>query len=198
MNKPLSRSLRSRRRLERWLGREEGQGQIEFVLSILTIMFTIFWTWEVVLAVYTYNVLSDAAKEGVRYAIVHGSNNVYCSGPGPSGGCPAAASGATAPNLCDGSAATAPPDANASTQTTTASSPGNNVARTVVCYAQLSLHDIKESSGQGSMSIRVDYPQGTNAAGSLVNVTVSYKYAPFLALPITPTLQTAASGRIVN
>jgi hypothetical protein len=37
--------------------------------------------------VYTYTVLADAAKEGVRYAIVHGTGvgASNCSGPGGSG-----------------------------------------------------------------------------------------------------------------
>src|SRR5205085_12359791 len=60
-----------------------------FVLSILTVLFVMFWTWEVVMAVYTYSVISDAAREGVRYAIVHGLKNQYCSGPVPTGfACP--------------------------------------------------------------------------------------------------------------
>jgi hypothetical protein len=67
--------------------RARGQGQIEFLLSILTIMFLIFAMWEVVMIVYTLNVISDAAKEGVRYAIVHGGGNVNCSGPNPSPEC---------------------------------------------------------------------------------------------------------------
>lgn len=58
-----------------------GATQLEFVLSILTVTFVIFSIWEAIMAVYTYNVLADAAKEGVRYAIVHGSNSTICSGP---------------------------------------------------------------------------------------------------------------------
>ncbi len=54
---------------------------MEFALSIFTMMFVIFWIWEVVFAVYTKTVLADAAKEGVRYAIVHGKGNSNCSGP---------------------------------------------------------------------------------------------------------------------
>ncbi|MBI4166063.1 MAG: pilus assembly protein [Acidobacteria bacterium] len=61
--------------------------QIEFVLSFLTIMFVIFGIWELIMVVYTMNVLSDAAKEGVRYAIVHGGGNINCSGPNPSVTC---------------------------------------------------------------------------------------------------------------
>ena len=63
---------------------DRGASQVEFCLSILTVVFVIFWMWEVIMAVYTLNVLSDAAKEGVRYAIVRGSRNdpAYQVGPG--------------------------------------------------------------------------------------------------------------------
>ena len=64
---------------------DRGAAEVEFVLSILTVLFVMFWTWEVVMAVYTYSVISDAAREGVRYAIVHGSKNSNCSGPVPTG-----------------------------------------------------------------------------------------------------------------
>lgn len=185
MNRLLNRSSRMRRRLERRFGCD-GQGQIEFVLSILTIMFTIFWTWEVVLAVYTYNVLSDAAKEGVRYAIVHGSNNQYCSGP---------SAGTTTDGQCQNTGTApqipTPPGCGMSAAVGTDTG-GANIQSVVTCYAQLSLHDIS------AIKITVGYPDNSNVAPSRVNVTVSYKYVPFLALPITPTLQTAASGRIVN
>ncbi len=33
------------------------------------------------MVVYTYNVLGDAARQGVRYAIVHGNDSSACSGP---------------------------------------------------------------------------------------------------------------------
>jgi len=46
-------------------------------------MFTLFGIWELIMVVHTMNVLSDAAKEGVRYAIVHGGGNMNCSGPSP-------------------------------------------------------------------------------------------------------------------
>jgi Flp pilus assembly protein TadG len=49
--------------------------QIEFILSFLVVMFLIFGMWEMIMVMHTMNVLSDAAKEGVRYAIVHGDRN---------------------------------------------------------------------------------------------------------------------------
>jgi Flp pilus assembly protein TadG len=36
---------------------------------------------EMVLFLHTYNVIADAAKEGIRYAIVHGADNTSASGP---------------------------------------------------------------------------------------------------------------------
>ena len=60
-----------------------GAVQIEFILSFLTIVFVIFGIWELIMVVYSMSVLSDAAKEGVRYAIVHGGGNINCSGPSP-------------------------------------------------------------------------------------------------------------------
>lgn len=39
----------------------------------MTVIFVMFWTWELIMAVYTMNVLSDAAKEGVRCGILHGT-----------------------------------------------------------------------------------------------------------------------------
>jgi Flp pilus assembly protein TadG len=81
--KSILRHNRSRRfgRLTRG---NRGAVQIEFILSIMVIMFVIFGMWELIMIVHTMNVLSDAAKEGVRYAIVHGSYNT--SGSQSSGG----------------------------------------------------------------------------------------------------------------
>src|SRR5439155_3955159 len=60
---------------------ERGQALIEFAVSILFLMLLIFGMFELVLLVYSYNVLADSAKEGVRYAIVHGTKSGSPSGP---------------------------------------------------------------------------------------------------------------------
>jgi hypothetical protein len=62
-------------------GREEGQALVEFALSILLVFFIVLCCWELLMGIYTASVLADAAKEGVRYAIVHGSYSSLCSGP---------------------------------------------------------------------------------------------------------------------
>jgi Flp pilus assembly protein TadG len=59
----------------------EGQAAVEFALTILVVIFVVFWAIELIMMIYTYVVLAEAAKEGVRYAIVHGSNNSIRSGP---------------------------------------------------------------------------------------------------------------------
>lgn len=58
-----------------------GAAQIEFLLTIFIVLFVIWGLIEISMAVYTWVVLGDAAREGVRYAIVHGVNNTGCSGP---------------------------------------------------------------------------------------------------------------------
>jgi Flp pilus assembly protein TadG len=68
-------ALRSDKRVAR------GAVQIEFALTILVVIFVTFWMWELVMMTYTMNVLSDSAKEGTRYAIVHGlEGSSACSG----------------------------------------------------------------------------------------------------------------------
>lgn len=54
---------------------------MEFALSLMTVLFVLFCCWELLLAIYTASVMADAAKEGVRYAIVHGSHSASCPAP---------------------------------------------------------------------------------------------------------------------
>jgi Flp pilus assembly protein TadG len=64
--------------------REEGQATLEFVISITTVMLLTFGLFELSMFAYTYSVLNEAAHEGVRYAIVHGTDSNACSGPNSS------------------------------------------------------------------------------------------------------------------
>lgn len=65
------------------LAEESGSALIEFALSVWTLFLLAFLIFEFCMAIYTYSVLGNAAREGVRYAITHGTNNVSCSGPSP-------------------------------------------------------------------------------------------------------------------
>ena len=77
--------------------REKGQSLVEFALSIVLVMLLIVGSIELIVMIYTYSVLADAAKEGVRYGIVHGTGlGASCSGPGGGG---VACTDATAANV---------------------------------------------------------------------------------------------------
>lgn len=54
---------------------------IEFILAVVFVFIMLLWTVELTSLVYTYTVMAEAAKEGVRYAIVHGAQNSSPSGP---------------------------------------------------------------------------------------------------------------------
>jgi Flp pilus assembly protein TadG len=62
-------------------GRQGGQAIVEFALTVVLLMLLMFALLELSIFMYTYSVLANAAKEGVRYAIVHGSNSGSASGP---------------------------------------------------------------------------------------------------------------------
>jgi Flp pilus assembly protein TadG len=67
------KSLNSRkpaRRMRRW---SRGQNMVEFAAVALPMCFLIFGIIALGMAVYSYSFVCDGAREGVRYAIVHGS-----------------------------------------------------------------------------------------------------------------------------
>jgi len=148
--------------------KETGQSTVEFALTIVFVMLLIIGVIELIAMVYTYNVLADAAKEGVRYAIVNGTGKgaANCSGPGGAG--PGGAS------------------------VTCTDSTGANVKAVVTNYAGYSFHAI------GSTSVTVSYPDASSVAPSRVQVTVAYAYQPIFGLSWPAvTVNAAAEGRIV-
>jgi Flp pilus assembly protein TadG len=156
----LARS-RNQNRLRARPGGSRGQAQVEFVLTILFLMLFIFGTLELILLVYTYNVFADSAKEGVRYAIVHGTASANCSGPGGGG-------------------------------VTCTDSSGANVQSAVKSFAQYSMHSTS------TMTVTVNYPDGSSVAPNRVAVHISYPYQPFFGLGWpTVTVNAAAAGRIM-
>jgi len=58
-----------------------GQAIVEFALTAVLLMLLMVGLLELSIFIYTYSVLANAAKEGVRYAIVHGASNGTASGP---------------------------------------------------------------------------------------------------------------------
>ena len=52
-----------------------GQSLVEFALSSVVFLMTIFGTLELGLAVWRYNMVADLAQEGARWAIVRGAQS---------------------------------------------------------------------------------------------------------------------------
>lgn len=52
---------------------EHGYALVEAALSLVLLLTLVFGIMEVSMALYTYHFISDAAREGTRYAIVRGS-----------------------------------------------------------------------------------------------------------------------------
>jgi Flp pilus assembly protein TadG len=62
-------------------GHEDGQAALEMVVSLMVAFSLVFWLFELCMFTYTCAVLNDATQEGVRYAIMHGTDSSNCSGP---------------------------------------------------------------------------------------------------------------------
>lgn len=75
------------RRVIKCINREEGQSTLETALSAIAVLTLFLGVMEMCLALYTYHFVSEAAREGTRYAMVRGSS---CSGFASA--CPAQAS----------------------------------------------------------------------------------------------------------
>ncbi len=169
---------------------ESGQAMVEFML-VISVVFILFVSMlQTMILMHSYNTLADAAKEGVRYAIVHGTglSQAYCSGPGNPSVTPAL---------------------------TCTDSTGTKVKTAVTNFAGLSLQSVPASDvtvcyDPNSTSSPPTCTNGANtnnpafgarcsAAGCLVRVTVSHNYTPVFGLGWPKiNLSAAADGRIMN
>jgi len=161
--------------------RDAGQAMVEFALVVVFIFLLFVGILQIILLMHAYNTLADAAKEGVRYAIVNGTGAgaASCSGPG------------TVPNVNPAVSCT--------------DGTGANVVNAVANFAGMSFQNIATSA------IVVSYdPNSANTnnpafgkkcsqAGCMVGVTVSYQYTPLFGFSWPSfTLNAAASGTIAN
>ena len=164
---------------------------VEFALVVTFVFLLFVAAMQLILLMHAYNTLADAAKEGVRYAIVHGTQNSICSGPGDP-------SGASPYNTCSDASAT-------------------NVVQVVTNFAGLSFQGVGStnngctpSSGSNVSEVDVCYdPNSVNtngtfsgacsAPGCLVRVQVIHSYSPFFGLGWpSVNLSAAAEGWIMN
>jgi hypothetical protein len=145
---------------------------VEFAL-VTVFLFVLFVSiLQMILLMYAYTTLANSAKEGIRYAIVHGTGNTKCSGPGTTG--PPAVT-------C--------PDANGSIY----------VIPAVTNFAALSFQNI--ASSDVTVDYNPNGANGSlcNVPGCLVRVSVSHTYTPLFGLSWPSfTLNAAADGRIMN
>lgn len=65
--------------------KSRGQALAEFALVIPVFLLLLYGIIEFGRYVYTVQILNNAAREGARYAIVHGSGSLNSSGPAESG-----------------------------------------------------------------------------------------------------------------
>ena len=83
----VARELKQRIGRARLRRSERAQAQVEFVLSITFVLLLIFSIFELSMLLYTYNVLADSAKEGVRYAIILGKESTNSTSSNGSSQC---------------------------------------------------------------------------------------------------------------
>jgi Flp pilus assembly protein TadG len=60
---------------------DDGQAILETAISLSVAISLAFWLFELCMFTYTCAVLNSATQQGVRYAIVHGTDSASCSGP---------------------------------------------------------------------------------------------------------------------
>lgn len=162
--------------------RARGQAMLEFTLIIPIFMLALLGLLEFGRAVYSVQILDNAAREGARYAIVHGSAAQCVNGKGPSGPMP---TGVTPPACWD--------------------STGANVAQSVRSYAIAILQ-----SQPSDFTIGVKWcattactgttGDGNNGQGETVQVTVNYAFHPLLAgfIPLPAFTLTGVSNLVIN
>lgn len=68
--------------MRRWRRDDSAQGLVEFALVLPVLLILVFGIIDLARAVWEENELAFAAREGTRWAIVHGSNATTKAGPG--------------------------------------------------------------------------------------------------------------------
>lgn len=149
-----------------------GQALVEFALVIPIFLLLLFGIIEGGRFVFFYEMLSNATREGARYAIVHGSNSACPSGPLPG----------DLVNTCDPL--------------------GRNVKNAVrdAAVSLVDTGDLFVSEPQwcvaGSSPPKRGYVcEGTNARGNYVTVFVDYSYSP--VIPVLPSITISVESTLV-
>jgi hypothetical protein len=159
--------------------RSRGQAMVEFVLSVPIIFVLILGAIEAGRFIFYYQLVNDAAREGARYAIVHGSRSACPSGPPPPG----------ETNPCD------PLGANVTAAV-------GEAALDFASSGELVVFDpVWTSRGNLSPPRRGDLSTGGNGRGDHVTVFVDFTYNPFVKevvdVAILPPITIRAESTLV-
>jgi Flp pilus assembly protein TadG len=139
---------------------ESGASLVEAAVSLLLLFMFILGIMEVSLALYSYHFVSDAAREGTRYAIVRGSDwTAQCDGTG-NPGTGYSSSGCIA-NAAD-----------VEKYVSSLNFPGIGITTSDVCVQFLTSLPSSPSSSCTATSSTTEVP----AAGNIVQVTVTYPF----------------------
>ena len=153
-----------------------GQALVEFALIVPVLFLIIFGIIEAGRFIFYYHSLNNAIREGVRYAIVHGSN--------ARDGCPSGPPHATSPS-CD---------------------PSGQKVREAVSKAAFGLMSVADlgfppinhpDCTDGSNPCYYGPGGKTNARGNTVVLFVTYTYPPVLPL-LPPITISAESSLVIN
>ena len=169
--------LRSRHR------RSRGQAMVEFALIAPLFFFLLFSIIEFGRAVYYIQMLNNAAREGARYAIVHGANSKSDSGPLP------------ATEIADGRSPNDPTGANVVAATKSA-------AIAIIDSASNGFGvDVRWCANDGDTAdCPGTYGDGDNSRNQTVRVTVTYTFQPMIAgvVPLPTFTMTGGSTLVIN
>ena len=175
----MSNGSRARSRAGADRSRSRGQSVVEFALVAPLLFLMVFGSFEFARFIFYYELLNNAAREGARYAIVHGSRSDCPSGPPPPG----------ETNACDPA--------------------GHNVKAAVKSAAldlagtgELIVFDpVWTSRGSLAHPEPGDKSTGHSGRGEYVTVFVDFSYAPILKqildVPIVPSLTISAESTLV-
>lgn len=150
---------------ERHSSSESGSAAVEFAISAIVLFTLLFGCVGVSMAFYTYEVVTQYARDASRYAIVHGNNCTIASGTNAGNSC----------SIGTGGGNSAPASVALKTYLNNQIYPGingNNLNLTIT-YAM----------GPGEASCNVT--TNCNGPGDQVTVNVSYQY--LYNIPFIPT-----------
>lgn len=156
-----------------------GQALVEFAIVAPMLFLLILGTIEAGRFIFHYELVNNAAREGARYAIVHGSLSACPSGPPPPG----------ETNVCD------PSGANIKTAV-------REAALEIMSVGDLFVYEpVWTSRGNLSNPSPGDSSTGNNRRGEYVTVFVDFTYDPIftqvLDLAVMPSFNINAESTLV-